>query len=317
MSLISRNAEVTTTLQQSEWQRLAAEHRRRAERWTVPARQRHTHGVPHPIEDFLFTYYSFTLGKLETWHPPFGCSLEASDKMAPQFERAPYRRDGQQIFADPSALSEKAVARLVWIRELLVQTQNRTPNFSCHGIHEWAMVYRGHEIRHEASTPLRLRQSEIDAIVESRPIACSHFDAFRHFSPDARAFNRFQPSLDARPHLEQPGCVHANMDLYKWASKCMPWIGSELHIECFELAIRLRELDMRASPYDLTAYGHRPIAIETAEGRREYEALQKQLASEARPLREKLIGHLDPLLSIVQRSPGSCHAAAGALRPGA
>lgn len=304
-----------TNLPHNEWQKIAAIHRQRAERWTIPAKRRRTRGIPHPIEDFLFTYYSFTLGKLETWHPPFGTSLEISSELPTPFKRRPYRQDGARVYTNPSALSEKARARLVWIRELLDQTQKRTPNFSCHGIHEWAMVYRGHEIRHETSTPLRLSQIEIDTVVESRPIACSHFDAFRFFNPEARKFNRIQPTLDARPDLEQPGCVHANMDLYKWASKAMPWIGSDLHIECFELAIRLRELDMRASPYDLTQYGLAPITIETQAGRREYEGLQKQLSTEARPLRERLITHLDRVLSADLPAPGSCHAGAGGIRP--
>ena len=107
--------------------------------------------------------------------------------------------------------------------------------------------------------------------------------------------NRLQPDLDSRVSLEQPGCVHANMDLYKWAAKSMPWIGSELLFDCFELAIRLRDLDMRASPYDLRDWGRDPIKIETAEGRRIYEIKQKQMAAEAVPLRERLIAALRTL----------------------
>ena len=101
--------------------------------------------------------------------------------------------------------------------------------------------------------------------------------------------NRLQPSLESRLALEQPGCVHANMDLYKWAAKSMPWIGSELLLDCFELATELRDLDMRASPYDLTAWGRAPVRIETAEGRRFYEIEQRRLAEMAVPLREQLI----------------------------
>ena len=92
--------------------------------------------------------------------------------------------------------------------------------------------------------------------------------------------------------LEQPGCVHANMDLYKWAAKSMPWIGSELLLDCFELATELRDLDMRASPYDLSAWGRAPVRIETAEGRRVYEIEQRRLAEQAVPLRERLIAGL-------------------------
>ena len=101
--------------------------------------------------------------------------------------------------------------------------------------------------------------------------------------------NRLHPSLDTRAAFEQPGCVHANMDLYKWAAKAMPWIGTELLLECFELANELRDLDMRASPYDLTEWGREPIRIETAEGRRVYENEQRRLALLAVPVRDKLI----------------------------
>ena len=104
--------------------------------------------------------------------------------------------------------------------------------------------------------------------------------------------NRLQPSLESRLALEQPGCVHANMDLYKWAAKSMPWIGAELLLDCFELATELRDLDMRASPYDLTAWGRAPVRIETAEGRRIYEMEQRRLADKAVPLRERLIAGL-------------------------
>lgn len=107
--------------------------------------------------------------------------------------------------------------------------------------------------------------------------------------------NRLQPTLESRVSLEQPGCVHANMDLYKWAAKSMPWIGSELLLDCFELALELRDLDMRASPYDLAAWGREPVRIETAEGRRVYEIEQRRLAEKAAPLRERLIEGLDQL----------------------
>jgi hypothetical protein len=157
------------------------------------------------------------------------------------------------------------------------------------------MVYQGKEVRHEKTTPLRLPQTEIDALVESRAICCSHHDAFRFFAAEARPMNRLQPTLESRVLLEQPGCVHANMDLYKWAAKSMPWIGSGLLLDCFELAMELRDLDMRASPYDLLAWGREPIRIETAEGRRIYEVEQKRLAAMAVPLRERLIEGLEKI----------------------
>ena len=160
------------------------------------------------------------------------------------------------------------------------------------------MVYQAEDIRHSSTAPLRLPQEEIDALVSSRPIVCTHHDAFRFFSKSARPFNRLQPNIDTRLLNEQPGCVHANMDLYKWAAKSMPWIGSELLLETFQLASQLRDLDMRASPYDLSNWSVSPIKIETPEGRRLYEKEQRQLAAIALTLREKLINSLTYIISI-------------------
>ena len=152
------------------------------------------------------------------------------------------------------------------------------------------VVYRQspEEVRHNA-WPLRFPSARIAEIVESMPLCCSHFDAFRFFTTPARPLNRLQPTREAAADLEQGGCLHANMDLYKWAAKSMPWIGSDLLMDCFELAVDLRDLDMRASPYDLKPWGREPVRIETAEGRRIYENEQKELAAKARPLRQRLI----------------------------
>ena len=96
-----------------------------------------------------------------------------------------------------------------------------------------------------------------DQVVESHKIACSHFDAFRFFTDARRApLNVLQPTRESQPALEQGGCLHANMDLYKWASKLMPFTPSALVLDCFELARDIRTLDMRASPYDLAALGY-------------------------------------------------------------
>ncbi|MES2923897.1 MAG: 3-methyladenine DNA glycosylase [Verrucomicrobiota bacterium] len=286
-----------TCISTHEWEERAACHRARAERHTLAARKRRDGGVQHPVEDFLFQYYPYSFALLEGWQPGFGVALEwraTVDSPAPPapFSRRCYSVADGFLFVNPLRLAGKERERLGWIRELLAATRGRLPNFACHGLHEWAMVYRGKEVRHEKTTPLRLPQAEIDALVESRAICCSHHDAFRFFAGEARPMNRLQPTLDSRIALEQPGCVHANMDLYKWAAKSMPWIGSELLLDCFELATELRDLDMRASPYDLTAWERAPVCIETAEGRRVYEMEQRQLAERAMPLRERLIAGL-------------------------
>jgi hypothetical protein len=282
----------------SEWLRRAALHRARAERWTAPARARRAANRPHPVDDFLFTYYRFSYAKIEEWHPGARVSLEIVDPLPRSWTKPPYRCVDGRVFADPQLLTDKERARARWTRELLVATRERTPVFSCHGLHEWAMVYRGSDVRHSGTVPLRLPQAEIDALIGSRPLRCTHFDAFRFFHRDAQPLNRLQPTLEERPAFEQPGCVHANMDLYKWATKAMPWPGSELLLDSFELAVELRALDMRASPYDLQEFGMVPVQIETAEGRREYEQEQARLAAKAAPLRDRLIDALETCLAL-------------------
>jgi hypothetical protein len=181
---------------------------------------------------------------------------------------------------------------------LLKETRDRAAHFGCYGMHEWAMVYGGYEIRHAGVAPLRLPQADIDAFVESRPVACSHFDAFRFFAPSAKPLNRLPIAWETRYDAEQPGCIHANMDLYRWAYSCMPWVGSDLLADCFELAMALRDLDMQAGPYDLRTFGVEPVCIETTEGRDEYQRRQRTLSTRAAGLRHRLITQLELTLCV-------------------
>jgi hypothetical protein len=277
-------------------------HLARAQEYTVPTRRRLACGEPHPVQDFLVRYYSLSLGRLETWHPSWEMTLECTAGSDHPFQQKHYQLQDGIISQDLTTLTEKAAARLVRIATLLRLTQSRPPNFACHGLHEWAMVYQGADIRHREIVPLRLPQSEINDLVRSRPLCCTHFDAFRFFSPEAQPLNKLQPDLDSREANEQPGCIHANMDLYKWAYKSMPWIGSDLLWECFLFALRAREIDMRASPYDLSAYDYPAIPVETPEGRQEYEREQRILAEVARPLRQTLIESLDNFTSSRQKA---------------
>jgi hypothetical protein len=66
-------------------------------------------------------------------------------------------------------------------------------------------------------------------------------------------------------------------------------VDSELVADCFALAREIRELDMRASPYDLTALGLPPVPVETPEGRAQYAAAQRDFALRAAPLRARLV----------------------------
>ena len=85
------------------------------------------------------------------------------------------------------------------------------------------------------------------------------------------------------------------MDLYKWADKLGPLVPGELLLDAFTLARDIRELDMRASPYDLADLGYAPVRIETPEGKAAYVDAQRAFADRGGALRTRLLDVLDPL----------------------
>ena len=282
---------MTATLTFAEWTPLESAHHRRVDCLVADHLERRRRREPHPVEDFLFTYYPTRPNQLRVWHPGPGILLlEASEYDG----RRGYTYVDGAAGLDPAEISRRADS-IRWIRRLLAATLDRQPQFGCFGLHEWAMVYRTSAVRHE-KWPLRLGAVGTDQVVESHKIACSHFDAFRFFTSPARPLNVLQPTRESQPSLEQGGCLHANMDLYKWASKLMPFTPSALVLDCFELARDIRTLDMRASPYDLSALDYEPVLIETPAGKAEYAAAQRGFADRARPLRRQLVDLCDALL---------------------
>ncbi|MBT6696687.1 MAG: 3-methyladenine DNA glycosylase [Gemmatimonadales bacterium] len=280
------------------WIARARAHRARVRVWTGPHKERRSRREKHPVYDFLFQYYMYSAAKLEAWHPNAHEAVADSPEARELFRAPAYQTDDGAIRRDPSALTEVQMEALRENLHVLEATQEKPPNFGCFGVHEWAMVYRGHDIRHAEIAPLRLPQKEVDAFVESRPVACSHFDAFRFFAPEAKPLNRIDLEWKTRHEMEQPGCIHANMDLYRWAYASMPWIGSDLLWDSFELATELRVLDMQATPYDLSSLGFEPVRVETPEGRSEYQSRQRALAARAEALRSRLIATLESVLSL-------------------
>ena len=282
-------------LAHGEWSALAAAHAVRIDRWTAPHLGRRRRGEAHPVLDFLFTYYSETPGRLRRWHPgPDVALAPSSTGPAPHGAWRWYATDhGGVVELDVAAFLADRGDTVRFVRRLLAATAARPAFTGCFGLHEWAMVYRDGGTRHPV--PLRLGQTGTDAVVEAHPIRCSHFDAFRFFTPAAVDRNRLRPTRDTQPELEQPGCLHAGMDLYKWAYKLSPATPGELVADCFELAVEIRELDMRASPYDLRAHGYQPVAIETPEGKTEYVAAQRGFAHRGAELRQRLMDVCDRL----------------------
>lgn len=263
------------------------------------------------MEDFLFTYYTLTPGQLKRWHPGAGVILlDAAEQRDGKHYRPASLEELTRAGLDPeqagqhvgSAVTVDVVgvlrqrARTVdFVRDLLSRTLSRPGSFGCFGLHEWAMAYRARTngYRHEY-LDLRLGVEGTDEVVESHRITCTHFDAFRFFQPQAVPLNQVQPTREQQRFLEQPGCLHANMDVYKWAYKLIPLVDSELIRDSFELAWEIREMDMRAAPYDLREWGYEPIRIETLEGKREYARRQRGFAERSASLRRRLLAQLPP-----------------------
>lgn len=278
---------MTTVLSPEEWSKRRRAHEARVDPWIAPRLARRSAGARHPVDDFLFEYYSYRPAQLRRWHPGLGVTLRTDDP-GEWLAHPLYRQSEAGVFACPGALKPERFAFFGWLAAFLAAARDRPPFFGCAGLHEWAMVYRSEAVRH-SRWPLRLGPDGTAAVVESLPIRCSHYDAFRFFTAPARSLNRLQPTRERSPELEQSGCLHANMDLYKWAYKLAPFTSSELVADAFALAREIRAVDMRASPYDLSALGFEPIRVETPDGRLAYEEFQRKFAAAAAPLRDRLI----------------------------
>jgi hypothetical protein len=298
-------ADLPVLLEEEDWTARAAAHEARLRRWTAPHQQRRAQGRDHPVLDFLFTYYSHPPGRLLRWHPGAGAALAgpaAAARRGEPFtaEVAAPRPDGSTatgVGLDVPAFLDRRGDLLARTADLLRATAGRPPALGCFGLHEWAMVYRPEdgEVRHRL--PLRLGAEGTAAVVDRARLRCTHVDAYRFFSRRALPRNELRPTRATQRDLEQPGCLHATMDLYKWAYKLSPAVPGELVADCFALAVEVRELDMRASPYDLADLGYPPVAVETPEGRAAYVTAQRGFAARGAVLRARLLEVCDGLLA--------------------
>ncbi len=283
-------------LTEHDWGEATAAHEARVDSLTAGHVARRAGGRTHPVEDFLFTYYGWKPGQLRRWHPGAGVGLSPAD-LAPQSQWRFYRAREEVVSLDVAEFLGARGDTVHFVRELLVRTAERPGRFGCFGLHEWAMVYRLPQsaVRH-AAWPLRLGQQGTDAVVEAHQISCSHYDAYRFFTPEAAPRNLVSPTRATQTDFEQPGCLHAGMDLYKWAMKLSPAVGTDLALDAFELARDIRELDMRASPYDLRGLGYDPVPIETSEGKSQYVEEQRAFAFRSAALRTRLVAVIDSIL---------------------
>jgi hypothetical protein len=273
-------------LNRSEWTTQRQAYHQRVESWARDRTERVRRGQKHPVYDFLFEYYNYRPSHLLRWSPGMGVVLEAE---AAELDWAnAYEQCPRGWSVSPHTFPESRIEVLHWTIHYLEQIECRDPYYGCFGAHEWAMVYREPNRRH-GTVPLRLSLTETDRVVESASLTCTHYDAFRFFTPEAAPRNKWVLTRVASSEHDQPACLHTTLDLYKWAFLISPWIPAEVIADAFELARKAREIDMRASPYDLTKFGFEPIPIETRSGRDEYVQFQKEMVRDAGPIRRRII----------------------------
>jgi len=296
VTTVTAHVEEQTVLTGREWRARRDEHQGRVDALIGPYLEARRKGGKHPVVDFLFTYYSSRPSHVLRWHPGFGVRLEDADEFLPLrgYERAD---SGVHVGIDYVRRRRDALQATV---DLLDATAARPARLGCFGLHEWAMVYRTDETRHDI--PLRLGAAGTDRVVEQMPLRCTHFDAYRFFTEPARPRNENELNRASQIDHEQPGCLHATMDLYRHCFTLAPLLPADLTVDCFELALRARDLDMRASPYDLRHLGYEPVPIETPAGRAEYVREQSAIADAGTQLRAEVLGRCTHLAEIARHA---------------
>lgn len=282
-------------LTRDSWLAEKLRHEEIVQPWISPRLARRAIQKKHPVDDFLFEYYPISANKLRTWHPGFGFELDAYEEDYEYFNNAHYCFNERVISLSKNWLESKN-EEITKTLTFLQATKQRPARTGCFGLHEWAMVLGQDEVRHE-TWQLRITQNEIRETIEKVGLRCTHFDAFRFFTDQARPMNPLQLTRADQSAIEQPGCLHANMDLYKYAQKFAPIFGSEIIRIAFSLARDIRTVDMQVAPYELSALGVLPIRVETAHGRLEFAAKQQQFSDRAQELRESLIEKLTNALN--------------------
>ncbi|MFN3601554.1 MAG: hypothetical protein ACK4UY_09225 [Dietzia sp.] len=275
------------------WRELELRHTDAVDLLTADHLARRRRGEPHPVADFLFTYYRTSVATVRRWHPGPGMILENSH----QTERAEWRhyeraslRGRSGLIVDPVSVLSRCGRRISRAREVVEATASRPGATRCFGLHEWAMLYGtgDHSVRHR-QVPLRVSHARIDEVVDQSRLRCTHFDAFRFFTDAAVPLNQDVLTRDGQVRNDQPACLHAGMDLYSHVAAMEAGAPGELLVDTLVAAFHAREVDMRSSPYDLSAWGLDPIPVETPEGRATFVAHQRGWIRRSQGLRARYL----------------------------
>ena len=136
--------------------------------------------------DFLFTYYSLRPRQLRRWHPGFGVVLEPAGRRRRYLDRTGYDRIRQRVTVGREHLRSPRRHRR-FIADCCAPPPAAPPGLNCFGLHEWAMVYRSPTSGTTGPSAAGRRRHR--RVVESMPLRCTHFDAYRFFTEPAAPRN--------------------------------------------------------------------------------------------------------------------------------
>ena len=276
---------ITEVLSEPDWRERQQAHRERHAEFLEREVKRRSQHRKDPTMDFMFEYYNYSPADVLRWTPGFGVLLQGAG--AKEFlKNSRYVECESGVYLSLEQLVHRRRA-ITWVRDLLQTTTDREPFYGCYCIHEWALLY--HSKLLHPTFELRVSPEDIAAHVESGPIQCTHFEAYRFFSDQAKALCEVPLDRNTMMETEQSGCLHTNMDLFRWSYKLAPWVSGELVAGAFEVACKARTLDSSTCPYDLTPAGLQPTPIETEKGRELFVERQKAIRDEAMPLRRSLL----------------------------
>ena len=243
-------------------------------------------GVAHPVEDFLFTYYSYRPASLRRWHPGLGVELDRRASRAFERRRGLRSLHAGRRDARPGAdVRRTGRIRSRWIRRPARAPPPRAPPDARHASActngPWSTARPADEVRH-AAYPLRLgaagnRRGGGDAPHH----AAATSTRFASSPSRARPLNVLQPTREspARPRATRLPARR------RWTSTSGPTsCARSRHRSWWPTAsrwpARFRVVDMRAAPYDLQlSLGVEPIRIETPEGKGAYVTAQRSFAT--------------------------------------
>ena len=113
-------------MDEKQWRERQRAHAARVSPWVEPRLERRYIGEKHPVDDFLFDYYPYSIGKLTTWSPGYGVILEGD---AEEFlTRKDYIRTDAGVTLGHEGLVKRA-KRLPMAIEILRNTQAQKPQF--------------------------------------------------------------------------------------------------------------------------------------------------------------------------------------------